>query len=412
MAADFLKMLLSDLKSVNSSFNRMLGIALIFSITGLLFILEPYFQYRVEKRVLQAELRESRTLLLNVDSRLSELRKVDSSVHQSLQKIRRRIDAFPSHLRSMLPRLERETPRPGRLSQAVQALQAPAPALIPAETTFEERVSSYINHWFMAILQELDRKVIMPILRIEAVSNEQAGEKLRKLSRRAMNDISSCIQEIDPGFWHTFSEKTAVAQKLAQAVEQAFEPIYAEIGILTQKMSTTEASLSRKQKSINEKLKEIERLNSELRKKLAAVQSPAGKIPLNLTDFIKIFPLLVAASLLMLILRMDRAARIHAVLMENMDSIQEEAERKAYACLIESRYLPLCGSRIRPVAAVFIIMAAITARAILLVTTHPDIFLSLTGREETVQMYLCMISYVASAVMVTGALWYAAVKMR
>lgn len=399
-------LLLNDLRSLRNGFSRLLGFILLFTLMGHLFIVEPYFGYKNERQTLSNELNVSKNDLEKVDEELKELEEADKHARQALKRIKEEIKHFPSSLRSMLPKIRESistSPSPSLQAQQYQSLLQ-----LPTDIkTFEKGVNWYTNHWFAKIIQKLKNDVTGPILQLKTQSRETAKEKLKQLSKKAMKDISAYTEGINPDFWHTFNEKTMVAQDLDKVVDRSFKPIYVEIDKLTKEIRETMTSHKNRLESIQNNIKKTRKLETDLENRLNTLQSPIGKIPVSLTDFIKLFPLLVTILIVMIALHLSKSRRLYVTLREKMADQEEEADKTAFTCVIDCWYLPPYLNILQPLvlAGTIAIIAAVFVRSVFLVTTSPELFLSLSGKEETLQLYLYLGSYLLGTLVLLGALW-------
>lgn len=401
----FYDLLLSDLRSLKNSFSRLLGLILLFTLIGHFFMVEPYFGYKNEQQTLYSELNVSKNELQKVDGQLKKLQDVDKHAYLALNKIKKEIKDFPTNLRNMLPMIKESI----SASTSLQHQQSKPLLELPSDIkTFEKGVQWYTKQWFTKTRGKLKSDVFVPVMLLETESQEATKEKLQQLSQKAMKEISDYMDGIDPNFWHTFTEKTVVAKNLNKVVEQAFKPIYAEIKKLTKEIKNITTSHKEKLESIKENIKKTEEIETDLKNRVDNLQSPIGKIPVSLTDFIKLFPLLITILMVMVTLHLSRSRRLYAALQENMAKQEDDADKTAFSCVIDCWYLPPYLNILQPLllAAAITVITAVFIRSVFLVTVNPELFLSLTGKEETLQWYLYMVSYLLGALAILGCLWF------
>ena len=158
---------------------------------------------------------------------------------------------------------------------------------------------------------------------------------------------------------------------------------------------------------IQKNIKKTEELKIDLKNRLDTLQSPIGKIPVSLTDFIKLFPLLIIILMVMIALHLSKIKRLYAALQEKMVKQEEQTDKTAFACVIDCWYLPPYPTILQPLilAGAIAVIAAVFVRSVFLVSTSPELFLSLTGKEETLQLYLYLASYLLGALTLLGCLW-------
>ena len=162
-----------------------------------------------------------------------------------------------------------------------------------------------------------------------------------------------------------------------------------------------------KLESIQVSIKKTEELKTDLKNRLDTLQSPIGKIPVSLTDFIKLFPLLITILMVMLSLHLSRSRRLYEVLQENRAKQEDQTDKTAFACIIDCWYLSPYQNILQPLilTASIAVIAGFFVRSVFLVTDSPELFLSLTGKEQTVQLYLYIASYLLGALTILGCLW-------
>jgi hypothetical protein len=357
------------------------------------------------------ELEEMGSTFIILTDRLISLKNTNKEVNSSLSKIKKLITGFPDELQGKLREIKQSMNSSAHSSSTQQYMQyqytgqgSTASIRIPAEIlTFEEAVTWYINNWFDNIINELRVKVISPTLKLEEISGIGAVDKLDSLSANAINKIKIHINNIDPVFWHTYTGKGEMATKLNEILDELFNPIYIEISLVTKNVSDAEKEAKENIESKKLAIDEVNNYIKSLETRIKSIESPIGKIPINLVDFIQLFPVLILILIFKLTNYTHKCQGLATALRKEFNKNK-----------MNIQYLTSCWflSPFRNIFHIFLlsisilVIVGIYILSVLHVIHHPEMFISFTGAEESVRKNLFYIAYGIGILIFIGCFWY------
>ncbi len=420
--ASYPEVILNDLQAARRNFNRLVRIGLLITLVCHLYVIEPYFLYRAEERAASEGLREGQARIRELSGQLAPLEKAVRDVHTALEDIKERIRAFPDHLQAMLPVLQSRVESQGRRRypefSAIQQSGPPErqflenapleqPAMPPGIRTFEEAVRWYTNQWFDGLTRALDEDVIGPVLEVRRGSSNGAAGKLSRLSAEAVRKVRHYIETVDPDFWRSYGRgKVPVARGLYEVVSESFDPLYREIEALSREIREDIRKRKERIEDIEKTLGRSRDLLKELESRLETLESPIGRIPVGLTDFIKLYPLLLAALVAAIAFHLRRSRDLQGILMEELSGGGSGLDGKALNYQGRCWYLPPFRNMLYPLILVtlLLLLTGLFVRSVLLVAGEPGLFTSLTSRTEPLSRRFFLGVYVLGALLITGSL--------
>ncbi len=421
---------LSDFKASKKEINRLFFGGLIFALFVQIYIVEPYFQFKHEEVALASSLASMESSVAELSKKAARIRKTAEGVKVALSDIRSRLEAFPSHLRRSLPaiqeavRLRTTDGRQGRqelgsgpsVSPTVQQLSpgisrsTAIPPLPPGVTNYEEAVRWYINQWFEDLLNRLENEVVAPFSRL---SREQEGLDTKGLEnecQRAITEVREFVSSIHPDFWHHYGGprgKVEVAQDIRKKIDDAFIPIEEKAYILLERTRELQASREKELKSRQQRLKETRNRVESLGKRIETLESPFGRIPLDLTNLMKLFPFILVALALIMALSLQQAARRKAILQILLGGYRRELPVAVIDYQQEAWFLPGKRSYLPKLAIAgwMIAISAVFLRAVWLIANTPHLFHSTEVEIQAMTLKLFLLFCALGAGLLLVSSW-------
>ncbi len=419
--AQIFDVFLNDMRLVKKNFNRLLTVGLIFALFGHFYVIEPYFRYKAEEKNSVQKLEQKQIQLEKLSTQQNQLDETSRSSNSSLQDIRVKIQGFPDHLQAMLPEIDAIVTSPTLSTPSVSPHQyyanSPEPPVSisfpPEVTTFEEGVRWYTKNWFGEIVTELEEKVINPVLKLKYVGEISSDNKLDSLSKSAIRSINKYVDEVDPDFWHSYSGgKVPVAEGLNNIVNESFNPIYSEIGLLIEDVRTSKDAREKEILKAENAIVEYQNRIKKLESKIESIESPIGKIPLNLTDFAEVFPLLIVVLIVMLTAYLNKSIRLSTFIWREVGKGTIAEYKKDVDYLVDCWYLPPYRSTIQPLllglsAFVIIGVFVLSVLSVFIAILNKEMFISITGEVESIRKYLFVSFYMIGTLVIVACVWFA-----
>jgi hypothetical protein len=436
--AELFDILLTELRSAKSSVNRIAGIGALFALLSHFYVVEPYFHYKAKEGSARAALPAVTQKMEATTAEIGRIKHLSVQIRESLDSIGKDIDGFPDHLREILPRLQAALQRPRssrsageqpflqnqiQLPQAQTSLQqsplppANSPAadlelyLPPQVQTFEEAVRWFSEDWFEHLLDRVDQELVTPLAASSETITREQTTALAQTAQGAVNAIRGHIAGIDPDFWRHYAGpggKVDVAQQLRREVGEAFQPVNQKVLGLVRQTETAKKALDRQLSSIQSELQSTRQSIDTLSDRIKSIESPFGRLPLDLTDLIVLFPFIVAVTTVMLATSILKTARIFR---DVCRTYTQRSDHDALATLTEatgSWYLPPFRNFIGPAMLIiwYLAAAGIYARAGSLIFSSQDIFTAAESTAAAIKPRLFTGVYVAgfAAILAAGAL--------
>ena len=404
--AELFDILLTELRGAKSSVNRIAGIGALFALLSHFYVVEPYFHYKVNESSARAALPAVTKKMEATTAEIGRIKQLSTQIRKSLDSIGKDIDGFPDRLREMLPRLQAALQRPRSdrsadeqpfLQNQIQRSQArvplqqsplpsansPAAALelnLPSQVqTFEEAVRWYSEGWFEHLLGRVDQELVIPLAaRSETITPEQTTA-LGQAAQSAVNAIRGHIAGIDPDFWRHYGGpggKVDVAQQLRREVGEAFQPVNQKVLDLVQQTETAKKTLDQQLATIQSELLATRNSIDTLSDRVKSIESPFGRLPLDLTDLIVLFPFIVAITSVMLATSILKTARIFRDVCGTYPQRGDHDDLVTLTKAVGGWYLPPFRNISGPAMLIvwYLVAGGIYARAGSLIFSSPDIF--------------------------------------
>lgn len=390
-------LLLQNFQTTKKQVNQLLAGGIIFTVFYFVYVTVPYFQFQVYKK--EAE-QVRKTVEEKIQTRTDDFKLIESvhtDVQDGLKQVRSRIQSFPDHLNQQaLPEIarvleERVHPQP----QQFQQQQLPASQLqfnqgitsqgglvsLPGEVEdFEGAVHWYIQNWFRTLVLDLKTIVITPILKLKDVTADTVQFDIDAFAETTITKIQAHLDAVDPDFWRSYAGgKVPMAEALRQEVDQSFTPIRDTIdGLLVQSTDSLEA-LQASLGTLQGRLKDVDAGIVDLDERIAAMKSPFGPIPLNVTELIIVFPVLLVILIVLVTTLFNKSIRLYGDLWRHLSEERtdpEQAKAEIFLQYTDCWYLPPYATVIQPVLliAYAVVTVGIFITVALLVLQAPELF--------------------------------------
>lgn len=419
-----LDLLLGDLRSGKKELNRLFFVGLFFALATHFYVVEPYFFFKLQEASLADQKISIQLSLETILSQESELRKTQKKITKGLNKIRERINSLPKHLRDSLPDIrhslqeninDRQENRTDMQQQAVNFDDDQDDTtqfsfiIIPEHITeFSPAVHWYIDDWFKKLLFDLDQTVVSPLMALAQQEKIAGAEQLDKLAREAVQKIQKKISDIKPDFWRTYSGrggKQEVARDVQQTIKWAFNPLETEVEQILEQTKKLRLQQSNQLKELETELAAAGKNISELSDQLKSLESPFGRIPLRLTDLIRIFPFILAGMAIILTVRLNQSLLLRTIIQKTFDQDGRNLPKYFQEYQLGGWLFPV-AKRKRPLillAGWFIIISYLSCRAAWLIGWTSMLFETQTAHVFTNQTLYKLCCSVALVMMVLAA---------
>jgi hypothetical protein len=278
----FFEIIFGDLRSSKKSVNRLLSIGILFALLGHFFVVEPYFPFKAQEHK-QTKLRD------NVIA-------IKKSILDTLDTVEFQIETYPAHL--------------GQVRQKVydaiwlEPSSEPLPVgriTIPADTEFKDGMRYYVENWFSNLLDELNNGIVIKVSErqngneeLETFNNEIEAKKAMERFKAGLDRLETDNPEILTNYeGNKGDEATALLQR---NLETAYAPLKFNVSGLL--------------KRTEDRLTEINEGINELETRIGSLESPLGPIPVGLTDFVTLFPLVIVTLVVMVTVALHKSCRL------------------------------------------------------------------------------------------------------
>jgi len=413
------EIIFTDFRSSKKNVNRLLSVGILFAIVGHFYVVEPYFQYKIQENNATKALDVKKKQLNQLTESLNSMKGVSEEAGKILKNILEKIADFPDHLRDMLPKIK-EAVESGPVSQAMQR-EAPSQFRgidLPLHiTTFEAGVRWYIENWFNNVVNELKTKVVDPVLQLGHGQKRLEVSSLKERTHETIEKLRTHLDGVDPEFWHRYEGsggKVEVASELLGVVEESFGPVVSEVSHLLNKTEKMRKNQEENLNTIQEELIKTQARMEKLESRINSLESPLGPIPLGLTDLIILFPLFIVTLVVMLAIAVSKSGQLYIVLWREVRKGKGDADSAVFQHYSDCWYLPHYGSFTR-LFLIFAWLAVITGvfiRASLLVRGEPELFISLAGEVESLKCSMFAGAYIVGLVIIIASVWFSGKTLR
>jgi hypothetical protein len=377
---------------------------------GYFYIVSPYFIFKNEDRKAKAAIEAAVDSIDLYRQQVKEYRKVHKQVNTELYRIEEEIHSFPVELAQSLSIIGSGTANTNDFAQIQQSNTSSNPLGIPDSIAdYSDRVGWYVNYRFDEILEDINQKIIIPSARLDRSHKTDKKSEVRRLADEAVVKIKNHIGSIDPDFWRTYETGKVRESRLLEAVvEESLNPVFREIDTLVIKSAGLEQELLRKIAEDSLALKTYASNIALIEKRIDSVESPIGKIPLNLVDFVQLFPVLIIVLAVMLTNYASKSVRSIGNLQMEFKKMDNEESIASMKMISDCWFLPPFRSIFPPFILItsIVLIIAIYLFSVIGLFNQPDLFVSLTGTAETIKKYIFFAGYGIGFLILIGCFLY------
>jgi len=303
-------------------------------------------QSQVQQQTLEVDKGKVAQMMQDIDGFRKQLsasvKKTKIHINQFPPKLRQGIRDAPDR-RLSLDGSEAQLPRemPQMTAQMAQSPEQAAPRPdIPLSRSIDD-IQSWINGQFVKINKSIESDIKQPLLKRLGKLDGKLDESELNLIRRGIESIE-VKQPEDRSWWHAYRGKLAMSEastsdlsRISERIERRAEGIYGATNSAWDKIEDNLKKLRSKQIERENKLKDLAK---ELQSTLAVLKSnvnqlglPFGNlIPVKLSLFLKVYPILLLAMVVWLISRMRK------LLLIRYELFSESEKKPGHAAMIEA----------------------------------------------------------------------------
>jgi hypothetical protein len=439
--------LFDDLRSGKNKINRLLGVGLFFTLIAHFYVVEPYFEYKEQEPRLKKSLDEKKIQFDQLSGQSDRITNLSQNIRTNQAHIENKIKDFPQHLRGILSDLwnvfhaesssgasEQSQIRQSAPVQQSLNVQQPVANMslsnqqsgvikigeffLPSDiTTFNDGVHWYIETWFHNLLNDIKEEVEEPIKQAQIISDMAGDIDLQNITQQGIKDIQKYIDRVEkenPDFWQRYSGprgKLDVAQELQYEVKKSFGLLGDKINILVGRLKEAVKVQKEALDTMNNDMTKLQASKDQLDSRLSSLESPFGRIPADLPDLIKLFPVLMAGLMVIVTTTLQKSNSLYTSLWVEFTKNDSKADYKVFQRQADCWYLPPYTSIFQPFVLGFcaVIIIGIFIRASLLIVAEPDLFKPLTGNEvDFLRRNIFLGAYIFGAFVIAGCLWFIA----
>ncbi len=405
----FTELNVNDLRLNKKQFNRFLSIGLIFALFGYFYIVSPYFKYKTEEKKTKSEYAASKESIRKYTQEARKYHELSKKLKSELNRIENKIHQFPDELARSLALISSG----GNNASAFQQVQQTANMSIEPEIpdnilSDEEKVKFYIDNWFEEFIHDIRENIIAPASEAKLDTEIKSKTNIDTLAANAIRTINKHIQEIDPDFWHSYhGGKVPVARRLEDVVEEVLIPVFQEIDAIVNISKNIELDLRNKIEKDSIVITQFKVSITKLEERINSIESPIGKVPLNLVDFVQLFPILIIVLIVMLTNYCIKCIKLRADLRAEFTKMNIEKNKGFTQNITDCWFLPPYRNVFRLFMLFLsgLVIIGIYIISILHVIDYPEMFVSFTGEEEALRKNLFYIAYWIGILIIVVCFW-------
>jgi len=323
MNENMLNRLLAMFENQSKGLIRIAGLFVLVVIFLQLVFLRDYIQMNHVLESSQFELEEMKTDKNGVGEFLAATDAFRKQLTDSTHRVKTALQQFPKHLRqgiihaparSVSGRSDPEDTPQGR-ALPIQSMVPVLPLPDLPNSRSVEDIQAWIDRQFVIINKDIDREIKQPLLRqLDGLKSRLNEDDFNKLKERLISmDIR---QPENRNWWRVYSGKIAMSGASMNDISAISKKIHSSVGDIHNStnnlLSELESKLGQLQSEQKKRQEQLKALEEELQSTLAGLKSNISKlglpfgdmIPVNLSTFLKAYPVLLIAIVLWLFARM------------------------------------------------------------------------------------------------------------
>lgn len=380
---EFLKILLNDLKQTRSNLSRYLTVGLIFAFFGQFYVIEPYYSLKNQEKAVEEmvlSLSSEKNTLLEEKRKAKEKIKIIKNINETTKE---EIGKLPDELRNAIYEIRRQLENPDS-SSTVQSRRLMLPQNIKS---LEDGVRWYISNWSEKLIKNIKKEIDES----SDLFDSKEKEEIEKLSSVIKKNIDFYIKNINPDFWRAYQGKISFAQGLKGVISDSFSPLFEKLSEKERDIDKNINNLSYKIKKLEESKEKIQKEKELLKKRLSSIESPIGKLPVNLTDFIKTFPVLVFIAGVVIAYTSGKNRTYGRYFVK--EGLNSGIEKDKLMHIFQSYSI-----KEKTVSIVLLILLIIVVRSSFLIVTDKELFSTIQGNVIYTEFIFYSLTYTVSAI--------------
>lgn len=407
---------LNDFRSSIKSFNRLLSIGMVFALFGHFYIVEPYFRYTEGKQKIEAKESQLKKSYETLNGKFIRVHAIRKEIDENLTNIENEIQKFPTKLREGLQKISRIITIDTSSSTSVLQSDLSIDGMTLPEdiNKIEEGVEWYIKKWLENLVAKIKKSLTGLDKKIEEIGITVTND-LDMLIQNSVKEFEAFIDNIDMDFWRQYETgKVRMSREMEKNFEKQFLPLRNK---LSEWVNSIKKDEEKSKEEIQNKKKEIDKLIhkiNDLNSKIQSIESPVGKIPLDLTDFIRIFPLLIVILFVLLTVRLQKTKRIQHTLSNEIiknhkpENKDEDKFNHQHQYFTACWFLPPYQNRFQAIIlkVVLFIFFCIFLRSIWLIIEGPKLFSTITMKQLPIDKFVFFAFYAVGTLVIIVCLWF------
>jgi predicted nucleic acid-binding Zn-ribbon protein len=278
-------------------------------------ILLPYLLIQLDNHKVSQELEKLSAEIRQKEGRVETFREAMAGLDRVYQAV---LDT-PKPLLRVIQSLEEEAA--GATSPSSEQTPAtPDPCGSPTDKDrwMECRIEAFVRDRFSQYQRVLKEEVAAPLERLNIKELDGWKADVKGGIERLRTDFQKEVSE-NPKFWRTFDEESPIYQKMAEAVNGFWADHHFEE--IARRMEEEAAALRASVEGIQAKQEQIKKRNEELNNRLKSLKTRFGKIGLQASQIVLLFPLVLAVVFLIATSNLCESIRLR-------QSFQKLSQRK------------------------------------------------------------------------------------
>ncbi len=387
--ADLFNFLFKELLEAKKIYFRFVFGGIIFILFGYVYVIEPYFSYQNQKKQLENILNYQLKEVKKLEEKINKLKKtVDLSV-LSYEELENRLDIFPYELagaiidfRNYFSSEKREKPQKDLTEEEYEYFKN--------FSNIKEAVRWYTDNWYIRIFNIAKDEIIEPISKTSTEIG-LSTKKLEDLYRSTFESFEKKYKSYDENLWKDYNQivenKSIVAEKISSTLKQTIKEFLVEIKNYLDTFRDYLKKENIKVEKLKDKINQINKSEEDLKNKLNIIDSPIGKLPVDLVDFIRTFPFILSLISFFIYLQYKKIQNLIEYTISHSDT-KEKLFKVRYTSehyLLKKQFLLL----------VFILFFLIYLRVIYLIMIEGDLFRMVTGEVNRSELALYSVFYLS-----------------
>jgi hypothetical protein len=255
-------------------------------------ILLPYLLIQLDNQKVSREMEKLSAEIRHKEGRVETFRKAMAGLDRVFQAV---LDT-PKPLQRVIQSLEEEAA--GATSPSSEQTQKPPdPCGSPTNKDhwMECRIEAFFRDRFSQYQRFLKEEVAAPLERLNIKELDDWKADVKGGIDRLRTDLQKEVSE-NPKFWRTFDEQSPLYQKIAEAVNGFWADHHFEE--IARRMEEEATALRASIEGIQAKQDQIKKRNEELNNRLKNLKTRFGKLGLEASEIVLLFPLILAVVFL------------------------------------------------------------------------------------------------------------------